>query len=238
MRQHPRKRSARAGLAPLAWAAATVVCAGCGGSTASTPASAYPGEVVSGAPDSHCAAADASLMVQPIGTCYTTADQIPAAPSGGSCGVAFSTSSPPDAGSGDDAGADAGDVSDYGPTMFGSAGDDDDCKYYVSWTSTPIKENVDTYFTVTAVRLSDMQPARCAGIRPDVSLTIHHGAVSPTAPSPEISPGVYKVGPIRFDAPGNTPGNYWTVRFHLYEECDDGQPDSPHGHAAFYVSVP
>ena len=49
---------------------------------------------------------------------------------------------------------------------------------------------------------------------------------------------MYKVGPIRFDAAGNAPGHYWTVRFHLYEECNDSPEDSPHGHAAFYVSVP
>ncbi len=123
--------------------------------------------------------------------------------------------------------------------MYGSAGNDDDCKYYVSWISTPIKEHVDTYFTVTAIRLQDMKPATCAGIIPDVSLDpvgggiSTHGLPAPANPSPEIMPGVYKVGPIPFDAPGT-----WTVRFHLYEECDDGPDDSPHGHAAFFVNVP
>jgi hypothetical protein len=28
------------------------------------------------------------------------------------------------------------------------------------------------------------------------------------------------------------------VRFHLHENCSDVPEDSPHGHAAFYVSVP
>ena len=51
--------------------------------------------------------------------------------------------------------------------------------------------------------------------------------------STEIAPGVYKVGPIKFDAAG-----IWTVRFHFFEECGDAREDSPHGHAAFYVKVP
>ena len=48
----------------------------------------------------------------------------------------------------------------------------------------------------------------------------------------ETSPGTYTYGPIRFDASGK-----WTVRFHLYEDCVDGDT-SPHGHAAFFVTVP
>lgn len=141
-------------------------------------------------------------------------------------------------GAGQDAGADGADLGDYGPTMYGSAAYDDDCKYYISWVSTPIKENADTYFTVTAIRAADGKPASCAGIRPDVFLSLTHGVPAPKAPASEIAPGVYRVGPIRFDAPGNAPGHYWTVRFHLYEECSDEREDSPHGHAAFYVRVP
>ena len=60
-----------------------------------------------------------------------------------------------------------------------------------------------------------------------------HGVPAPSAPSPEIAPGVYKVGPIVFDAPG-----IWTERFHLFEECSDDPDDSPHGHAAFFINVP
>jgi hypothetical protein len=122
---------------------------------------------------------------------------------------------------------------DYGPTMYGAAGNDDDCKYYLSWTATPIKEGADTYFTVTAIRLADMLPATCAGIRPDVSLSVAVGAPTPPNPSTEIAPGVYKVGPIKFSQAG-----IWTVRFHLFEECGDSQKDSPHGHVAFFVQVP
>jgi hypothetical protein len=136
---------------------------------------------------------------------------------------------------GTDGGAADGGVtgSDIGATMYGAAGNDDDCKYYISWTATPIKENADTFFTVTAIRLADMMPATCAGIRPEVVLNPAVGAVPPPNPSPEIAPGVYKVGPIKFIQPG-----VWTVRFHLFENCSDSRQDSPHGHAAFFVQVP
>jgi len=141
-----------------------------------------------------------------------------------SCSVSFTTGG----------GADGGVANvDYGPTMYGAAGNDDDCKYYLSWTATPIKEGADTYFTVTAIRLGDMAPATCAGISPDVSLNLQVGVPAPPHPSTEIAPGVYKVGPIKFTQAGT-----WTVRFHLFEECGDSQADSPHGHAAFFVQVP
>ena len=38
--------------------------------------------------------------------------------------------------------------SDYQPSMYGQQGSDDDCKYDVSWTSTPICKGVPVYFTV------------------------------------------------------------------------------------------
>ena len=125
--------------------------------------------------------------------------------------------------------------SDYGPTMYGSAADDDDCKYFVSWTATPIKENADTYFTVTALRLADMAPASCAGIRPDVSLSITHGAPAPRESRDRDRPRRLQGRPHQVRR-GRQP--LWTVRFHLFEECSDSREDSPHGHAAFYVKVP
>jgi|GEM_PF-931709 len=211
--------------------AAAMAAAGCSGTAAAPDGGGgtgadSPSGVVIGPLDSHCTARDGGLTVQPIGICkVTNPTTVPA--NAASCNVSFDK----------DGGAGAGDggvaPSDYGPTMFGSAGDDDDCKYYLSWTATPINENADTYFTLTALRLADMTPARCAGVRPDVSLSISHGAPAPKNPSTEIAPGVYQVGPIKFDAPGT-----WTVRFHLFEECSDGFEDSPHGHAAFYVRVP
>ena len=44
--------------------------------------------------------------------------------------------------------------------------------------------------------------------------------------------GVYS-GNIIFDKAGD-----WTVRFHIHEECFDFLDDSPHGHAAFRITVP
>ncbi|MFL5306266.1 MAG: hypothetical protein ACJ8F1_13695 [Polyangia bacterium] len=229
---------------------ATLLAAGCdgsgkaasdggGGATGATGDS--PVGVVLGPLDSHCNAGDGGQRLQDIGVCQVDdPSSVPANKS--TCGVSFSNDAGAAAADTSDAGADAGadttSNGDYGPTVYGSAAYDDDCKYYISWVATPIKENADTYFTVTAIRAADGKPASCAGIRPDIQLSLTHGVPAPKNPATEIAPGVYKVGPIRFDAPGNAPGHYWTVRFHLYEECNDTREDSPHGHAAFYVSVP
>jgi hypothetical protein len=60
------------------------------------------------------------------------------------------------------------------------------------------------------------------------------GVASARQPPPiEFKPGWYEVGPINFPDPG-----MWSVRFHFNENCNDELPDSPHGHAAFWVTVP
>jgi hypothetical protein len=123
-------------------------------------------------------------------------------------------------------------TSDYGDTLFNAEGDDDDCKYHVSWTSTPVRENTGVTFTVTVTKLADNTPATGAKTRAEIFLTDTHPAAPPPAPT-DSPAGTYKVGPIKFDAPGD-----WTVRFHFYENCDDAPGDSPHGHAAFFVRVP
>jgi hypothetical protein len=218
---------------------ASLVGAGCNSSNAAPAATGPSGEVI-GPPDTHCVAAGGTLMIQPIGVCDVI-DPARLPSNASSCSVSFDedagagATSSPDAAATVDAGLASG---DYGPTMYGAAGNDDDCKYYLSWISTPIQEHVDTYFTVTALRLADMKPATCAGIIPDVSLDPTDGGFSihplpGTPPSPEIAPGVYRVGPLPFDKSGT-----WTVRFHLFEECGDSREDSPHGHAAFFVNVP
>jgi hypothetical protein len=122
--------------------------------------------------------------------------------------------------------------------MYNAAGDDDDCKYHISWTSTPIRLNTDVTFTVTVTTLSDGKPVSCAGVRAEVFLGDTHAVPSP--PQGTESPagsGVYKVGPVKFDMP-STAATPWTVRFHLFEQCSDAPADSPHGHAAFFVDVP
>jgi hypothetical protein len=193
--------------------------AGDGGATTSCMPSGGP---VNGPQDTHCGA-----MVQPtsLASCHPDV----AAPDGGD-----------DGGSGDDGGAaDAGDIGNcgnpsYGPTMDNTSGADDDCKYDLKWASTPICENQDVYFTVTVTHRTDGSPLTGANARPDVVLSCMFPILNhPADPSPEIEPGVYKVGPIRFPMPGK-----WVVRFHFFEDCDDTVADSPHGHAAFYVQVP
>jgi hypothetical protein len=188
---------------------------------------ASPGGPVYGPQDDHCQAPDGGAIVQ-----VTT--------------VAGCTDPGPDAGSGDgsaagdDGGtADAGYVdpcgpSDYGPTLENNWGADDDCKYDVMWTSTPICENVPVYFTVQASKRTDNSPLTGASAVPDVVLNCTHPITNvPRNPSPEIAPGVYVVGPVVFDSPGK-----WVFRFHFNETCLDLVPDSPHGHIAFYVQVP
>jgi hypothetical protein len=140
----------------------------------------------------------------------------------------------PDAGAGADAAAgDGGDMMpDYGDTMYNAAGDDDDCKYHVTWTATPICQDTDVTFTVTATYKTDGSPVRMAATRAEVLLSDTHPAPNTLQTPTETAPGVYTVGPVRFDASG-----MWTVRFHFFETCTDSE-ESPHGHAAFYVSVP
>jgi hypothetical protein len=121
---------------------------------------------------------------------------------------------------------------DYGATMFNAEGDDDDCKYHVAWTATPIRQDQNVTFNVTLTKLADGTPATGAGMRAEVYLTELHPA-APPGEAKESAGGKYALGPLRFDAPGD-----WTIRFHFFEDCDDAPEDSPHGHAAFFVHVP
>jgi hypothetical protein len=131
--------------------------------------------------------------------------------------------------------------SDYGTTMFGTSGGDDDCKYHVSYTSSPVCENDGTYFVVTASYLTrDDAPLTGACTFAELCLNDTHPAPGIDARPPQGSqkvvegpPGTYTIGPVTFDAAGQ-----WTVRFHFNELCCDVADDSPHGHAAFFVDVP
>jgi hypothetical protein len=138
-----------------------------------------------------------------------------------------------DGGASDDGGASS--APDYGETLYNSSGYDDDCKYQVSFDSTPIRKNTDVTFTVTVKTLDPAGPATGADVQPEVFLSpIIPGDISrATTTETPAGSGIYKVGPIVFKESG-----LWTVRFHFYEECADGPEDSPHGHAAFYVQVP
>ncbi|MGZ3417957.1 MAG: hypothetical protein ACXWUG_16195 [Polyangiales bacterium] len=121
---------------------------------------------------------------------------------------------------------------EYQPTMVGTKADDDQCKYHVEWTITPTHVNEDQTVTVTITRLADGKPATGAQPNLEIFLDETHPAPNSGQKPTETSPGTYAVGPVRFDASGK-----WTVRFHLYEDCVDGDT-SPHGHVAFFVTVP
>lgn len=121
----------------------------------------------------------------------------------------------------------------YGPTNYNAQADDDDCKYQVGFWSTPVQQQQDVTFYVSAIKAVDGTPLAGASTLAEVYLANNHPAPNSGQATTEVSPGVYKVGPIRFDAAGQ-----WTVRFHFDEQCFDTLASSPHGHAAFFVNVP
>jgi hypothetical protein len=175
-------------------------------SSNNTPSGPAGGPVV-GSADDHC------VGVDPQTTSQTDCQFRPPPDAAGTTG--------PDAGP------------EYGATMYGTEGDDDDCKYHVTWTASPIYENYDVYFTVVATALVDNSVVTGANIYAEAFLNDTHPAPPTNQTANENPPGTYKVGPIQFDE-----GGEWTVRFHLFENCLDYADDSPHGHAAFYVDVP
>lgn len=169
---------------------------------------------VAGNPDTHC------------GGNYVKVDQA-------ACTAAPSDD---DAGTGDDTdgGASGGDDNDYGDTLFGSDGYDDDCKYHVSWTSSPVTENAGVTFRVTIAYATDNTPVTGIATTTYIEsyLDENHPAGTKNTTTVESPPGVYGIGPVTFPSAG-----HWTVRFHIAGGCTDSD-NSPHGHAAFYVNVP
>jgi len=187
---------------------------------------ASPGKTTPGAADTHCQGRPSQPVNQ--SSCFIDA----AAPA-------------------DDAGADAGDAGaddscDYEATMFGQEGDDDDCKYHIKWSSSALCEGTaGVTFTVTVTNKVTGAPVTGIpmGVIPEVFIPTDPTAAcdsKSTHPSPTVAnilettpgSGIYS-GNILFDAPGD-----WTVRFHIHEECADVLDDSPHGHAAFRVTLP
>jgi hypothetical protein len=166
---------------------------------------ASPGGAVSGAVDTHCTEAQA---VDPAICEQVVPDAGP---------------DQPDAGDGG---------SDFGDTLYGAEGDDDDCKYHLTWTSTPVCQNTDVTFTVTAIQLADNAPVTDPQPYIEAFLDETHPAPNSSATAVPKGNGTYDIGPIRFDAPGR-----WTVRYHLFGTCPDSE-ESPHGHGAFFVDVP
>lgn len=191
-------------------------------SSNNTPGPSTTAAAVAGPDDTHCGTPP-NLTVQTVGDCLT--NDPPANAS--SCGLAFPPDNlpPPDGG-----------VTPivYGATLYNATGYDDDCKYQLSWTATPVTVNANVTFTVAATRLDNNQPVHCGAITPEVYIEgMPVFAIPPGAASELGTSGQYAVGPIKFTQSGT-----WTVRFHLYEKCSDTPTDSPHGHVAFFVMVP
>lgn len=210
-------------------AAAGFAASGSGCSTGSAPAQsgvsscASPGGAASGPANDRCIAGDGGLIMQPVSASACMAN--------------------------DDAGANADECA-YGDTLFNQAGPDDDCKYFASWTSSPICEGgPGVQFTVVVKYNGTSDPVTGAGTRIEYyvtkpgsdggapacdSTTDHLGPTLGTDgyyQMTEIMPGTYQ-GKIVFDQAGA-----WTVRFHFNENCFDESQESPHGHIAFHVDV-
>jgi hypothetical protein len=134
----------------------------------------------------------------------------------------------------DDAGeADGGEpASDYGPTLYNSEGEDDDCKYHVKWTSTAVAKDTDVTLAIVATNRNNQSPVAGATPYAEIFLNDTHPGPNTKVMTTETSPGNYTIGPVRFDASGK-----WNVRFHFAADCADGE-ESPHGHVAFFVNVP
>jgi hypothetical protein len=132
----------------------------------------------------------------------------------------------------------------YLPDRFGQQGDDDDCKYHVTWSSTPVcEEPGSVIFTVQATRRATGAPL--TGAQPiaevftttpgdwDASGYCDNASMTPGSAGTFVEgpPGTY-VGPIGFPDAGP-----WTVRFHFFPGCNHGV-SSPHGHVTFHLEVP
>jgi hypothetical protein len=160
--------------------------------------------------ESHCKLADGGPVAQATGACVTDVADAGSVPEG-----------------------DAGAASDYGDTLYGTEGDDDDCKYHVKYTVAPICEKEGVTFTATVTKTVDGKAV--TGAHPYLELTLNDlpPSVADKQTAMEKAGGVYEVGPVVFDKPGK-----WVARFHFFEECSDEPEDSPHGHVAFYIDVP
>ena len=119
--------------------------------------------------------------------------------------------------------------------LYNAAGDDDDCKYHVTFSSTPVRRNQNVTFTVTVTALDPATPnAPVADADPSIEGTLGalHSLPNTNPVTKTTAPGTYTIGPVKFDEAGQ-----WITRFHFSEGCAD-LPDSPHGHVAFYLDVP
>jgi hypothetical protein len=215
----------------LAAGSGLLLSASCSSDKPTDPATGPAGGLVPGEKDTHCEM-QTPVVVDPAACTTPPADT--------SAGGA-----PADEGSTSQAGAsdcNAEHDAAYGETLYNDSGDDDDCKYAASWTSTPIRLNEDVTFTVMATDLTTGKPLEALddGVLALSRIEVYQPC-QPTRRAPaqdyspkfaEIAPGEYTGGPLRFDQSGR-----WVVRFHFYEQCLDSDT-SPHGHIAFFIDVP
>jgi hypothetical protein len=167
---------------------------------------------VAGEPDDHCIAEDGSEIEQAIGMCATGGEE-----------------------------AEEGEEHEHEEEeehaiLTGREADDDDCKYHVRFENTCVAVNQPVTFTLSLTRKFDGMPgAGTVPAYPEVFLAddLSHVTPSNNITAREGPAGTYAIGPILFDVPGR-----WVIRFHYFENCSDLPPDSPHGHAAFYIDVP
>jgi len=192
----------------------------CSSSTGSTSGGTAPtgaqstAAAVAGAADTHCAGKPV-VVVDPAACTASETD----------AGHAH------DEDAGDhDGGAEEG-GGEHGTTLHGSEGEDDECKYHVRWTSSPVTANGDVTLAVVATYRKDSSPVAAA--KPYAEIFLDDTTPGPNTPvtTAETSPGNYTIGPVRFSKAGK-----WTVRFHFSADCADGET-SPHGHVAFFVNV-
>jgi len=133
----------------------------------------------------------------------------------------------------------------YGDPLFNDSGDDDDCKYHVTWSSTPIQKNQPFTLTVTATNLlsgeplgnlPDQTPGTVALSRMEPYVPCDAVHLPPTstleAPATETGPGTFSLGPVVLDESAR-----WAMRFHFYGDCFNNSA-TPHAHIAFFVDVP
>jgi hypothetical protein len=124
------------------------------------------------------------------------------------------------------------------PVQNNTEADDDDCKYHIRWTSTPIYRGMPVTFTVTVTNKANNTPIPFpanAGFEVAGVLASDDTVVLPnTSPMQMLGMnGMWTFGPVRFDNSGD-----WKITFHIREDCSDNEEDSPHGHATFLVRVP
>ena len=238
-------------LSPVLAAALSFTVAACGSSTTTTTSSdndaTLGGDVsfgtsgsVTGAADEHCKGKDMP-KVDPMACTSAVDDDAHAGMDMSGMGGGDAATMPDDATSGGDGGM--GPMDDEGPAMFGTSGLDDDCKYGLKWQSTGAGLNQDIWFQLDVTYAADGKPAtKVAETTNPIVIEAYVDNGDPTKNHPALVngqtsqedaavPGRYIVGPVKFDQAAQ-----WTVRFHLYGVCNDGET-SPHGHGAFLFAV-